>query len=122
MVEDAAPPPDEKVEASCPMPEHAPHCLWMGTNPPNPNRAKRVAKRMIADGYAAVADGDRIVVHLDDAHLGRLFGGEIGHEKQAASSDDRMRCVARIPEGKKLDARYRGEVSEVLLDDPACEL
>jgi hypothetical protein len=120
VLEDAGPPPDE--EDSCPATEHAPHCLWMATNPPNPNRAKHVAKRMIADGYEAAADGDRIVVHLDDAHLGRLFGGEIGHEKQAASSDDRLRCVARVPEGTKLDARYRREVGEVLLDDPACEL
>lgn len=120
--DDAGSTPEERPEPSCPAPEHAPHCLWMATNPPNPNRAKHVAKRMSADGYAAVADGDRIVVHLDDEHLGRLFGGEIGHEPHAASSDHRMRCVAAIPAGRKLDARYRGEVGEVMLDDPACEL
>lgn len=120
-VEDAGALPEEKP-AECPAPEHAPHCLWMATNPPNPKRAEHVAKKMKADGYPAEADGDRIVVHLDDEQLKRLFGGEISHVKQAASSSDRMHCVAAIPEGKKVDARYRGEVGEVLLDDPACEL
>jgi hypothetical protein len=122
VVEDAGVEQEEPKSEECPAPEHGAHCLWMATNPPNPKRADHVAKKMKADGFPAEADGDRIVVHLDDAQLKRLFGGEISHEKQAASSSDHMRCVATIPDGRKLDARYRGEVGEVMLDDPACEL
>jgi hypothetical protein len=118
----ASSPVEPEASTACPSPEHSEHCLWMATNPPNPKRATHVAKKLVADGYEAVADGDRIIVHADDERLKKLFGGEIEHVQQAASSSDRMRCVAAIPEGRKLDARYRGEVGEVLLDDPACEL
>jgi hypothetical protein len=109
-------------EPSCPRPDHGAHCVWMATTPPNPFRAKHVAKKLKADGFDAVADGDRIIVHADDNQLKRLFGVEIPHERRAASSSNRMRCMATVPDGAQLDARYRGEVGEVLLDDPSCEL
>jgi hypothetical protein len=94
----------------------------MATKPPNPFRAKHVAKKLAADGFDAIADGDRIIVHADDTQLKRLFGVEVPHERRAASSSNRMRCIAALPDGAMLDPRYRGEVGEVLLDYPSCEL
>lgn len=109
-------------EPACPAPEHPPHCLWIATRPANPVRARHVARRLQKDGYQAEADGDRIIVHLSDAELTRLFGAAPGHAPVAASASDRTICVATLPETARLDAAYAGEAGDFVLDDPTCEL
>lgn len=106
----------------CPPPDHGAHCLWIATRPPNPFRAKHVSARLKKDGFEASVDGDRIIVLADDAALEKLFESKVEHGLQAASSSDRMNCVARLPDGARLASRYRGEVGDFVLDDPTCEL
>lgn len=117
-----APQPEPAVDRTCPAPDHGSHCLWMATRPPNPVRAQHVAKRMKADGFDAIADGDRIIVRAGDDQLAKLFGVAVGHELRAASSSDRQVCVAALPEAARLSPRYAGEVGDFVLDDPTCEM
>ncbi len=77
---------------------------------------------MKKDGFDAIQDGDRIIVHANDAELAKLFGSETTHELRPASSSDRTVCVAVLGEDAKLPAKYRGEVGDFVLDDPTCEL
>ena len=114
--------PEPSGERTCPAPDHGSHCLWMATRPPNPVRARHVAKRMKADGFDAIVDGDRIIVRAGDDQLATLFGVAVGHELRAASSSDRQVCVAALPEAARLSPRYAGEVGDFVLDDPTCEL
>jgi len=109
-------------ERACPAPEHGAHCLWIATQPPNPFRAKHVTARLKKDGFEAIADGDRIIVHAADDALSKLFEANVEHGLRAASSSDHMRCVAVLPDGARLASRYAGEVGDYVLDDPTCEL
>jgi hypothetical protein len=119
---DAAAPDAATAASACPAPEHGTHCLWIATAPPNPFRAKHVTARLKKDGFEATADGDRIIVVADDAALEKLFEAKVEHGLSAASSSNRMRCVATLPAGTRLAQRYRGEVGDFVLDDPTCEL
>jgi hypothetical protein len=97
------------------------HCLWLSTRPPNPHRARLVAKRLTNDGYQAIADGDRIIVEVTLGELEKLFGVRPTLEPTPSGDAGSTGMRAVLPASAKLLPRYRGDVGEeILLDDLAC--
>jgi hypothetical protein len=102
--------------------EQVRHCLWLSTRPPNPHRARLVARRLQKDGYQALADGDRIIVQATLVELEKLMGVRPTLEHSTDRADP-SGCRAVLPASARLSFLYRGDVGEeVLLDDPACAL
>ncbi len=104
---------------ACPPQADAMRCVWFALR--RSDRAHVVAARMRNEGVPGEEHGGGITARMRVSAIERFFGTRLRWSVTGASASDRLVCVAGLPPGAPVPARYRAEVREVQIDDPACE-